>query len=186
MANYGVNQTQQWQQGVSGSAITAAAATEMLPAVGRWAWSPQPPIKLGDCLRFRAFGKISCVVTTPGTARFDIRAGSTVIFDSGALNLNVVAKTNVPWWLDVELYVSAIGASTSATVTGLGKFISEAVVGAAANTAGGNGVLLAPVGGAVAGSGFDSTITNVMTSFFTQTVATGSMTCLWSRWNMDT
>lgn len=186
MANYGVNQTQQWQQGVSGSAITAASATEMLPSVGRWAWSPSPPIKIGDIITFRAFGKISCVVTTPGTARFDIRAGSTVIADSGALNLNVVAKTNVPWWLDFEGFVSAIGSGTSATITGLFRFTSEAVVGSAANTAGTNGTLLAPVGGAVAGNGFDSTITNVMTAYFTQTVTTGSMTGLHSRWNMDT
>src|SRR3569832_430808 len=186
MANYGVNQTQQWQQGVSGSAITAASATEMLPAVGRWAWSPSPPIKVGDIITFKAFGKISCVVTTPGTARFTILAGSTVIADSGALNLNVVAKTNVPWWRDFEGFVSAIGSGTSATITGLFRFTSEAVVGSAANTAGSNGTLLAPVGGAVAGSGFDSTVTNVMTANFTQTVATGSMTCLSSRWNMDT
>lgn len=186
MASYGVNQTQGYAQGQSGSAITAASSTEMIPAVGRWAWSPQPLIKVGDIFGFRAWGKISCVVTTPGTARFDLRIGSTVIADSGALNLNVVAKTNVPWWLDFEGFVSAIGSGTSATITGLFRFTSEAVVGAPANTAGGNGTLLAPVGGAVAGSGFDSTITNTVTANFTQTVATGSMTCLHCRWNMDT
>lgn len=186
MANYGVNQTQAYGQGQSGSAITAASSTEMIPPVGRWAWSPSPPIKVGDLVIFRAWGKISCVVTTPGTARFDLRIGSTVIADSGALNLNVVAKTNVPWWLDFEGFVSAIGSGTAATLTGLFRFTSEAVVGAPANTAGGNGTLLAPVGGAVAGSGFDSTITNVVTANFTQTVATGSMTCLHCRWNMDT
>jgi hypothetical protein len=60
------------------------------------------------------------------------------------------------------------------------------VIASPVNSAGGVGVLLAPVTGAVAGGGFDSTITNVMTSNFTQTVATGSMTCLSSRWNMDT
>lgn len=186
MANYGVNQTQAWQQGVSGTAVTAASATEMIPAVGRWPWSPSPPIKIGDIIAFKAFGKISCVVTTPGTARFDIRIGSTVIADSGALNLNTTAKTNVPWWLDFEGFVSAVGSGTSATLTGLFRFTSEAVVGSAANTAGTNGTLLAPVGGAVAGSGFDSTVTNTLTAFFTQTVATGSMTCLNCRWNMDT
>lgn len=186
MANYGVNQTQAFAQGQSGSALTAAASAEMIPAVGRWAWSPSPLIRVGDLVAFRAFGKISCVATTPGTARFDLRIGSTVIADSGALNLNVVAKTNVPWWLDFEGFVSAIGSGTSATVTGLFRFTSEAVVGAAANTAGTNGTLLGPVGGAVAGSGFDSTITNIVTANFTQTVATGSMTCLHCRWNMDT
>lgn len=186
MANYGVNQTQQWQQGQSGTAITAASATEMLPAVGRWAWSPQPPIKVGDIIAFKAFGKISCAITTPGTARFDIRAGSIVIADSGALNLNIVAKTNVPWWLDFEGFVSAIGSGTGATVTGLFRFTSEAVVGAGLPSVGTNGTLLAPVTGAVAGGGFDTTVTNPMSAFFTQTVATGSMTCLSSRWNMDT
>jgi hypothetical protein len=41
---------------------------------------------------------------------------------------------------------------------------------------GGNGLLNVPVGSLAASTGFDSTVSNVIDSFFTQTVATGSMT----------
>ena len=115
-------------------------------------------------------------MTTPGTARFDVRFGSAVVFDSGALNLNIVAKTNVPWWLDIELTVRSIGASTSATILGQGTFTSEAVIASPLPSVGGNGVLNIPVSGVAVGTGFDSTASNFIDLFFTQTVATGSLT----------
>jgi hypothetical protein len=77
-------------------------------------------------------GRISNVVTTPGTARFDIRmgpSGTIVVYDTGAMNLNVVAKTNVPFWLEVMLTCRAVGAGTASNFMGVGIFQSEAVVG---------------------------------------------------------
>jgi len=59
---------------------------------------------------------------------------------------------------------------------GCGTFQSEAVVGAPANTAGSNGSLLCPVGAPAVGAGFDTTAALSVDVFFTQTVATGSMT----------
>lgn len=178
MSNYSVVQWQAGAQG-SGSALTAAAAAEMIPAIARFPWSPAPPIVIGTKLRFEASGIISCVVTTPGTARFDLRAGSTVVFDTGAMNLNIVAKTSVPWELVIRCRVSAIGNSTSATLTGWSRFTSEGVVGATA------GAAFSAMASPGAGGGFDSTITNVMTAFFTQTVATGSITCQEANWWLD-
>jgi hypothetical protein len=70
----------------------------------------------------------------------------------------------------------AVGAGTETKFKGLAKFTSEAVVGAPLPAAGGNGTLLAPVTGAVLGTGFDNTAANVIDVFFTQTVATGSLT----------
>lgn len=131
---------------------------------------------IGRKLRLKLSGVISCVVTTPGTARFDLRLGGTVVWDSGALNLNVVAKTNVPFDLEVDLTCRAIGPGTATLLIGLGKFTSEAVVGAAVNTAGGNGTLLCPVGNTVVGTGIDSTAAQSVDVFFTQTVTTGSLT----------
>lgn len=160
---------------IAGSALTAAAAASALPPVAKFTF-PANLLKVGDKLRVSAAGIISCVVTTPGTARFDIRFGSTVVFDTGALNLNVVAKTNVPWKLDVDMIVRAIGASTSANVWAQGTFSSEAVVGSPLPSVGGNGILNVPVSGLAVSNGFDSTISNVVDLFFTQTVATGSMT----------
>jgi len=159
-----------------GSPITAAAATSCLPPSGKISLQPGFFFFPGQMLHIYAMGRISCVVTTPGTARFDFRLGGTVVFDTGALNLNTTAKTNVPWWLEIYLTVRAIGSGTSANLMGLGEFMSEAVVGSPANTAGGNGSLLCPVGAPAVGGGFDSTVSLTTDLFFTQTVATGSLT----------
>jgi len=175
-----------WQslftQQAAGPTLTAAAAASMLvaasPASGQNRVTlPAGLLKVGDTLNFKARGIISCVVTTPGTARFDIRFGGTVVFDTGALNLNIVAKTSVPWTLDVDLVVRSIGATTAATLWGQGTWVSEAVIASPANSAGGNGLLNVPVSSLAVSSGFDSTVANVFDSFFTQTVATGSLTC---------
>src|ERR1700682_2617052 len=98
---------------VAGPALVAAAAASMLisasPVAGQNRYTlPANQVNEGDTLHLRASGLISCVVTTPGTARFDLRFGSVVVFDTGALNLNVVAKTNVPWWLDVDFTIRTI------------------------------------------------------------------------------
>jgi hypothetical protein len=181
MSNNSWNQTLV-NLGAAGPTLTAAAAASMLvaasPAAGQQKFTiPAGLLKLADKLRVRASGIISCVVTTPGTARIDLRMGSVVVFDTGALNLNVVAKTNVPWWLDVDLSVRFIGAGTIAQLWGQGIFASEAVIGSPLPSAGGNGVLNVPVSGLALSTGFDSTVSNVFDSFFTQTVATGSFTC---------
>lgn len=164
---------------VSGAAITAAAATSCIPAAARFTF-PASLLKIGDQFRVTASGIISCVVTTPGTARFDIRFGTAVVFDTLAMNLNIVAQTSQAWWLDVLLTCRAIGNSTNATLGGQGTWTSQAVVGSPASSAGGNGVFAVPVGSGIAfpqaGGGFDSTVSNVVDMFFTQTVATGSLT----------
>ena len=159
----------------AGTALTAAAAASAIPAAARFSFPPNQ-LKIGDKLQIKASGIISCAVTTPGTARFDIRFGSAVVFDSGAINLNIVAKTSVPWWLDLELTVRSIGATTTATILGQGQWASEAGVGAPLPSAGGNAVFNVPVSGVAVGTGFDSTASNFIDLFFTQTVATGSMT----------
>jgi hypothetical protein len=132
-----------------------------------------------DMLKITLAGRISCAVTTPGTARFDVRFGpngTIVVFDTGALNLNVVAKTNVPFLLEILLSCRSVGALTASTLMGVARFQSEAVVGSPLPSVGGNGLLLAPVGAPVVGAGFDNTAANAVDVFFTQTVATGSMT----------
>jgi hypothetical protein len=161
-----------------GPTLTAAAAASCIPVASRlilpnnyWTVGKQWKVRLG--------GRISCAVTTPGTARFDLRtgpSGTIVAFDSGALGLNIVAKTTVPFLLEVDLTCRAVGTGTATTLFGLGKFQSEAVVGAPLPAAGGNGTLLCPVGTPAVGTGFDNTAANAVDMFFTQTVATGSLT----------
>lgn len=160
---------------VDGPTLTAAAAASCIPTEAK-ATLPNNYFYVGRVLKITIMGRISCVVTTPGTARFDVRLGGSVVFDTGALNLNVVAKTNVPFKCVLFMTCRATGNGTSTNFIGQGEFQSEAVVGSAANTAGGNGSLLAPVGAPTVGSGVDNTAPLTLDVFFTQTVSTGSMT----------
>jgi hypothetical protein len=175
------NQT--WQETIvssatDGPALTAAARASCIPVADRIVL-PNNYFHIGRALRILMHGRISCAVTTPGTARFDVclgAAGTTIVFDTGALNLNVVAKTNVPWRLAIDLVCRAVGTGTATVFFGTARFESEAVVGAALPSAGGNGSLLAPVGAPAVGAGFDNTVASALDVFFTQTVATGSLT----------
>jgi len=161
-----------------GPTLTAAAAATALPITAKFTFPPNSIIT-GSMLRVWASGRISCVVTTPGTARFDIRLGGTVVYDSGALNLNVVAKVTLPWTFEGVLTCRAVG--SAGNFMGIGRFQSEAVVGSAVATAGGNGDLLSAVSGGpltapAVGGAIDLTAANAFDFFFTQTVATGSFT----------
>jgi hypothetical protein len=145
---------------------------------------------IGKKLRIMATGRISCVATTPGTLLFEVRfspAGANVaVAATAAFNLNTTVKTNVTWRLDWDLTVRAIGASTSANFMHVALFQSEAIVGSAANTAGGNGSLLLPVSAPAVGTGFDSTAAQVvdLQAKFSVSTATTSITLhqyeLWS------
>ena len=160
-----------------GPALTAAAAASCVPTyvpttlpAGYW--------QIGRMWRIRASGRISCAVTTPGTARFDLRLGGVVAWDSLAIPLNIVAKTNVPWLLDVVLTCRAVGSSTSANLIGQGFWLSEAALNVAVPSTGpGPGGNTLPYNTApVVGTGFNSQSALTLDFFFTQTVATGSMT----------
>jgi hypothetical protein len=174
---------QTWQEvlttgSTDGPTLTAAAAASCIPTANRIIL-PNNYFYVGRMLRISLFGRISCVVTSPGTARFDVRmgpSGTIIVYDSGALNLNVVAKVTVPFWMQIDLTCRAVGAVTASNFMGIGRFQSEAVVGAPLPAAGGNGSLLAPVGAPAVGTGFDNTAANALDVFFTQTVATGSLT----------
>lgn len=175
--------SQTWQETIISSAtdgptLTAAARASCIPTADRIVL-PTNFFWIGRTMQIRMHGRISCAVTTPGTARFDVclgSAGTTIVFDTAALNLNIVAKTTVPWWLEIDLTCRAVGTSTSTTFFGTGRFTSEAVILSAAAGVGGVGVILAPVGAPAVGAGFDNTAASALDVFFTQTAATGSMT----------
>lgn len=163
---------------VDGPTLTAAAAASCIPPAAKITL-PNNFFYIGRKIKLTLQGRISCVAT-PGTARFDIRLGGVaagnVVWDSGALNLNVAGKANVPWWFEADLICRSIGTVAATTLFGFGSFTSEAVVGSPANTAGGNGSLTCPVGAPAVGTGFDSTAALTVDVFFTQTLATGSLT----------
>lgn len=158
-----------------GTAVTAASRTSMTAATTQARFTlPANKLKnIGDQLLLVATGRISNVVTTPGTARFDLAFGSNVVFDSQAMPLNTTAKTNVGWWLEALGTVRSVG--TAATIFWQGRWQSESVIASAAAASGGSGSFVVPYNAAPAvGASFDSTVTQLVDLFFTQTVATGS------------
>lgn len=166
----------------AGTALTAAARASMTQGTNATAARftlPANALKnLGDQFRVEASGIISCVVTTPGTARFDISIGGTAKMDTTAMPLNIVARTNVPWELVITGTLTTIG--TAAVLTWLGKWTSEAMINTALQATGpGPGGTMVPYSGTATGAStastsFDSTVSNALDFNFTQTVATGS------------
>lgn len=166
------------QNATDGPTLTAAARASCIPTANRIVL-PNSYFYIGRTIKFIMSGRISCVVTTPGTARFDIAmgaAGTTIVFDTLALNLNIVAKVTVPWRLEVDLVCRTVGNGVLTTFFPSGNFQSEAVIGSPLPIVGGNGSLLVPTGTPAVGAGMDNTAASAIDVFFTQTVATGSMT----------
>lgn len=160
-----------------GPTLTAAAAASMLAAHAK---IPLPAGFFdapGKKLEIEAYGRISAVVTNPGTARFDVRLGGTVVFDSLAIALATVdAYTNQGWRLRISLTCRAVG--TTGNLMGQGSWESMNIAGAAATPPKGALTAMLPWNTAPAvGGNFDTSITQVLDVFFTQTLATGSLTC---------
>jgi hypothetical protein len=156
-----------------GPTLTAAARASCLPA-GTRITLPTNFFYSGRALRLKLSGRISCAVTTPGTGRFDVclgAAGTTIVYDTQPFNLNTNAKTDVPWLLDILL--TCVGITPTITLfIPEARFMSEAVIGSPAPAAGGSGLLLFSTAPLVGPSNY----ANVVDVFFTQTVATGSLT----------
>lgn len=150
---------QSWEQTL---AVATADGTQISNSTTQASIIPTPAkfvlpanfLEVGSQLKITAAGRISNVVTTPGTLLFQVLFGATGVFSPAAFALNIVAKTNVSWWLDILLTCRTTGGGTSATLMGQGTFTSESVVGAAANVA--SSVSL-PASAPAVGSGFDST-----------------------------
>jgi hypothetical protein len=174
---------QRWNQPLivmpvtDGPTLTSAAAASCIPTPNKITL-PQNYWEIGKQWRVTASGRISSVITTPGTARFDIRIGGVVAFDSLAILLDsVAAHTNVGWLLEVMLTCRAIGASTVTTLFGQGRWTCEDILGVPASAPKGCLTAMLPWNSAPAvGTGFDNTAANTVDMFFTQTVGTGSMT----------
>lgn len=159
-----------------GTAITAAARTSMTvgSTQARFTLPANKVKQVGDMFWLKATGIISSVVATPGTGRFDLGFGANVVFDTQAMSLNTTAKTSVPWILDVLGTVRAVG--TNANIMWQGTWESEDLVGSPLPTVGGSGVVSVPynIDPPVVGASFDSTVTQFIDFFFTQTLTTGS------------
>jgi hypothetical protein len=163
---------------VDGAAMTAAAtATSLLPAASRLTIAPNFFTRAGQMLRVKATGRVSNIVTTPGTLTLAVALGPTsniAAWSSGTIALNTTAKTNVSWVLDLVLTLRAAGSGTSANFIGIGTWASESVVGAGSGTA---LSALCPASAPAVGTGFDSTVTNILDLQATMSLTGNSITC---------
>lgn len=161
---------------LAGATLTAASAASMIPAAARFTL-PANVLQIGTTITVKAAGSLSCAATTPGTARFDLRLGTSVVFDSQAITLATAGFTNVPWWMEVLMTCRSIGNGTTATILGMGEWVCPAAT---------SGNVALPFAGSIGvGAGFDSTVSNTVDSFFTQTVATGSLTLQLFKMTLD-
>lgn len=162
-----------------GTALTAAARASLLQSTakpGLYTLAANR-LRVGDVLHIRASGRISCAATTPGTGRFDLSfgVGGTASMDSLAFPLNIVQKTNVPWILDMEGVVRAVG--STGNIFWQGFWLSEAALNTALPSAGpGPGGNTLPYNTApVIGSNVDMSVAQILDFNWTQTVTTGSI-----------
>jgi hypothetical protein len=170
--------TNTWVECVNAQQTDGPAVTNTTPLslLGVAAGNLKPVIpagaldKIGKVLRVRAYGRVGTVVTTPGTLTLDLRLGSVVVANGGAMALNVVAKTNVPWALEWMLTLRAVGGGTTANFMHQGTWTSEAVIGSPAPAAGGAGTHLLPNATPAVGTGFDSTAAQTFDMFATWSV----------------
>lgn len=162
-----------------GTALTAAARASLLQGGAKPGLYTLPANKLriGDVLHLKATGRISSLITTPGTARFDLSAGvaGAAFMDTLAILLDTVqAHTNVGWILDMEGTVRAVG-STANIIWG-GRWTCEDLLGTPATPPKGSLTAVLPWNAAPApGTNFDHSVANIIDFNFTQTVATGSV-----------
>lgn len=169
------------QSVTDGPVLTAAARASCIPIADRIVL-PSRYFYAGKRWGIKMAGRISSLITTPGTARFDVAlgaAGTTIVFDSLAILLDsVAAHTNVRWGLELEFVTRTVGNGVVTThFPAVARFYSEDILGVPAGAPKGVVVALLPWNTAPAvGAGHDNLALNILDVFFTQTVATGSMT----------
>lgn len=146
---------------------SSTTPTSILPAAA-WFTLPAGLIdSAGVIFKITAAGRVSNIVTSPGTLTLDVRFGSVVVANGGAMALNIVAKTNVPWWLEWYFTCRTIGGTTVATMIHQGIWASESVIGSPLPSAGGCGTHMLPNAAPAVGNGFDSTAAQQVNLFGT-------------------
>jgi hypothetical protein len=120
--------------------------------------------KPGKMLRMNAWGQISSF--TSGTFTFNASMGTLAapisVWTPGAIT-TVVSLTNQTWQLELDMTVRSVGSGAAATILGVGRFTSSILTGSTSGAQCTSWLL--PVTAPVVGTGFDSTITNVVNLF---------------------
>lgn len=173
--------------GENGSALSNSTTETSLLPDGRKVTLPSYFFdRVGKSLILRAAGRISTVVTSPGTLTLALKFGSIVVATSGAMTLNTVAKTDTPWILEMESVLRSIGSGTAAALLSQGKFTSHAVIGASAVGTAGAGIQMLPYNAAPAvGNGFDATAAQTIDLTATWSTANSSNSIQLHQFSLD-
>lgn len=122
---------------------------------------------VGRLLRVFVSGAISNIVTTPGLMNFQVVIGGVAAFDTGNIQLNATAHTTLPFWLDILMTCRAVGNGTTANLIGLASATGIMFTRTAGQTDDAQGMqtILAPATAPAVGTGFNSTIANILDFF---------------------
>ncbi len=116
----------------------------------------------GKKLRITAHAAVGNVVTSQPTFTFQVMMGSIVVWSSGAITCTTTVAAALPSALEILLKVVTVGKTTAATFWGIGK-LTGIMFGVGAVAQGTYGTcIMVPVGTPAAGTGFDSTIANIL------------------------
>jgi hypothetical protein len=159
----------------AGTALTnSTTATALLPVQAQYTLPAGFFTTPGKQLKILLAGSISNVVTTPGTLTLDVRFNSTpiVVFNGGAMQMSSTAHTTVPFMAEILLTCRAVGTGTSANLIGQGRITSQALsLTAVADSTTTPATLLIPNTTPAVGTGFDSTVANLVQVFGTFSIA---------------
>lgn len=147
-------------QGDGSTLSNSTSATSLLPAQAKRTIQANEIDNIGRWFRITAYGKVSNIVTTPGTLTLSIRLGATTVFNGGAMQLSTTAHTDVPWKWEAMLVARTLG--SSGTLIGQSVFFSQAASISGADPTTGHSYLMAPNTAPAAGSAFDTTAALVL------------------------
>lgn len=152
-----------------GPNLTASAVrTSIMPTTAKQTVPVQFFDRPGKMIRVSVQGRLSNIVTTPGTLTLDLTFAAVQVWNSGAIQLSAIAHTTLPFWLDIVFTCRAIGAGTTANVMAAGLMASQCIIPAIGVVdAGSHNVLMVPNVTPVVSTGFDSTVLNAIDLFGT-------------------
>jgi hypothetical protein len=162
--------------------VSSTTPTSIIPAAARYTLPSNYFSVVGKQLRIRASGRSGSGTASTGNITFDVRFGTVatpiIVWNGAATALNTATiPANATWELEVLLTCRAIGSGTSANMIGVGKWISRHALNApVVGTTTGVGAVLLPDTAPAVGTGFDSTITNVVDLFAAFSVSSANQT----------
>jgi hypothetical protein len=142
---------------------TYTTAKSVIDPTGLWTMPPNY-LYVGRKIRVRVAGAISNIVTTPGLMNFQLKIGGVAAYDTGNIQLNATAHTTLPFFLDISAVCQAVGSGTNAKLLGIGTAEGLMFTRTAGQTDDAQGMqtIVVPQTNPAQGTGFDSTIANII------------------------